>query len=298
MDLETVADQLYGISPDEFVARRTELVAEARAGGDRALAAEIGQLRKPTRTAWLVNLLARSVPDRISELLELGRELHDAQRSRSVADLRRLSARRRTIVDALAREAVELGRSAGYSAPESAVQEIGQTLQAALADPDVAEDVRHGRLVQVATYGGFGPLPTDTRGAAGRQDRREEGSNLLAALTASVGRARGGGSDADSRKKARQQAQRDLADAKQSWEAAGRQADEAATAADQASDRADDLAAEIESIRGRLRAAEAAERDARAEARAARKRALQLRQAAAAAEQKVNAARQALEALG
>jgi hypothetical protein len=295
MDLDTAADELYGISPDEFVDRRTELVREARAAGDRSLATEIGQLRKPTRTAWLVNLLARSAPDRISELFDLGRQLQEAQRAQSAAELRRLSAHRRTIVDGLSREATELGRSAGYSPPEAAVQEVSQTLQAALGDPGVGELVRRGRLVQVATYGGFGPLPAAT--GPGRSSGTDEGTDLLAALTASVGRARGGGDDAETPKQARQQAKRDLDNARDSWEAASREADEAAAAADQASDRADDLAAEIESIRGRLRAAEAAERDARAEARAARKRALQLRQAVAAAEQRVNAARDALEAL-
>ena len=80
MDLDAAADELYGISPDDFVARRTALVAEARKAGDRTLANEIGQLRKPTRTAWLVNLLVRSEADRIEELLELGRQLQEAQR--------------------------------------------------------------------------------------------------------------------------------------------------------------------------------------------------------------------------
>ena len=42
---------------------------EARAAKDRALATEIGALRKPTRTAWLVNALARDDPDAVGALL-------------------------------------------------------------------------------------------------------------------------------------------------------------------------------------------------------------------------------------
>jgi hypothetical protein len=298
MDLDAAADELYGISPDEFVARRTALVAEARKAGDRSLASEIGQLRRPTRTAWLANLLARSEPDRINELLDLGRQLQEAQRSAAAQDLRRLSARRRTSVDALTRAAVELGRAEGYAASEGAVQEVSQTLTAALADPEVAEQLRRGRLAQAATYGGFGPLATTSRAerTAAEPDRS---SDLLTAMAASVDSA-GRGQRAPrpgAQDRARSQAQQELAEAKSSWEAASRAADDAAADAERAGARADELVAEIERIRGRLRAAESAERDARADARAARKRAMQLRQGAAAAEQRVSAARTALKAL-
>jgi hypothetical protein len=295
VDLDAAADELYGSSPDNFVARRTALAAAARKSGDRALANEIGQLRRPTRTAWLVNLLARSEPDRINELLDLGRQLQEVQRS-SPTDLRRLSARRRTSVDALTIEAVELGRAGGYAASEGTVQEVSQTLQAALADPEVAELLRSGRLVQAASYGGFGPLVTQP--AAERRATEAERSSDRAALAASRGTSREPravprvGQD-----RARSQAQQELAEAKDSWEVASRAADEAAADAERASARAEEIAADIEKIRGRLREAESAERDARAQARAARKRAMQLRQGAAAAEQRVNTARTALKTL-
>jgi hypothetical protein len=298
VDLDAAADELYRSSPDEFVARRTALAGEARKAGDRGLANEIGQLRKPTRTAWLANLLARSEADRIEELLDLGRQLQEAQRSSAAADLRRLSARRRTTVDALTREAVELGKAEGYAAPEGAVQEVSQTLQAALADPEVAELLRRGRLVQAASYGGFGPVVTSsTAGRRAAEAERERSSDLLAALAASVGTAGKRTTRPGAQDRARQQALQELAEAKGSWEAAGRAADEAADDAERASARAEDLAAEIEKIRGRLREAESAERDARTEARAARKRAMQLRQSAATAEQRVSTARTALKTL-
>ena len=63
MGLDDVADRLYAAAPDEFMALRTEQVAAAKAAGDKALAKEIGTLRKPTRSAWLVNLLARAAGD-------------------------------------------------------------------------------------------------------------------------------------------------------------------------------------------------------------------------------------------
>ena len=72
---------------------------------------------------------------------------------------------RRKAVDALARRAVELGGESGYTAPDGAVQEVGQTLQTALGDPEIGELVRAGRLTQAVTYGGFGP--TDLASALG-----------------------------------------------------------------------------------------------------------------------------------
>ena len=66
MDLETATDELYALSPDEFIERRQQLVAEARKAQDRELATQIGKLRRPTRSAWLINLLARQEPDEVT----------------------------------------------------------------------------------------------------------------------------------------------------------------------------------------------------------------------------------------
>ena len=59
MDLDEVADELYAVPPDEFVAVRKQRQDDARAAGNRTLAREIGALPKPTTAAWVANLLAR-----------------------------------------------------------------------------------------------------------------------------------------------------------------------------------------------------------------------------------------------
>ena len=158
MDLESAVAELYATAPDAFITRRAELVRAARLAGDRALATAIGKLRKPTRSAWLVNLYARSASDELAELLELGAALRVAQEQLSTADLRRLSAQRNTVVTAASRRAVALAEARGYRASESVRQEVNLTLQAALADPTVAEQVRAGTVTEAHTYGGFGPL--------------------------------------------------------------------------------------------------------------------------------------------
>lgn len=287
MDLETAADELYALSPDEFIERRQQLGAEARQAGDRTLATQIGKLRRPTRSAWLINLLARQEPDEVTSLLELGAALQDAQQRMAGDELRQLSAQRRKAVDALARRAVEVGREQGYSAPDGAIQEVSQTLQTALGDPEIAELVRSGRLNQAVTYGGFGP--TDLASAFGMPPPTKAPSRPEKQAPAEPARA------ADP--KQRREAEKAAAEAREQAAAARKAAESAESEAEAATQHADEQADRVESLRSELRLAEAAEREAREAARAARKHYQELRQAALSAEQEATAAGQALEGL-
>jgi hypothetical protein len=62
MDWDLV-DPLYAGPPEEFVAARDALAKRLRADGDRATAAEVAKLRRPTATAAALNQVARTVPD-------------------------------------------------------------------------------------------------------------------------------------------------------------------------------------------------------------------------------------------
>ncbi|GAA0902800.1 hypothetical protein [Virgisporangium aurantiacum] len=160
MTLDEVAAELYALPPEEFTAARGEAVAAARKSGDRELAGRIGGLRRPTVGAWLVNLLAHQRPDLVGELLALGEQMRSAQRNLRGDELRELSTQRRAMVSALARESRALAVAAGRGV--RAVLPLGEvenTLTAALADPEVAEEVRLGRLVKPIEYAGFGEQP-------------------------------------------------------------------------------------------------------------------------------------------
>lgn len=285
MDLDTAANELYAISPDDFIERRQQLVAEAKQAGDRQLATQIGKFRRPTRSAWLINVLAREEPDGITALLDLGAALQEAQQRMAADELRQLSAERRRTVDAMARRAVELGRDHGYDAPDGAVQEVGQTLQTALGDREIADLVRGGRLTQAVTYGGFGP--TDLSSALGASLPPKAPSRPEKAAEAPAASKR----DA----KQRREEEKAAAEARERATEAREAADSAEQAAEAATQRADDLADQVETLRTQLRQTEAAEREARDEARAARKHFQELRQAALSAEQAAAAAEQALE---
>jgi hypothetical protein len=284
VDLENAANELYALSPDEFVDHRQQLVAEARQAGDRALATQIGKLRRPTRSAWLINLLARQEPDEVTALLELGAALQEAQQRMAGDELRQLSAQRRKAVDALARRAVELGRERGYSAPDGAIQEASQTLQTALGDPEIAELVRGGRLNQAVTYGGFGSTDLASAFAAPPTKAPSRPGKQAPAEPARA-----------SDPKQRRVAEKAAAEARERAAAARKAAESAESEAEAATQHADEQADRVESLRSQLRQAEAAEREAREAARAARKHYQELRQAALSAEQEATAATQALE---
>ncbi|MVU83825.1 hypothetical protein GPX89_42175 [Nocardia sp. ET3-3] len=168
MTLDQVVAELYGLAPAEFVAVRTERVREARDAGDKALAAAIGKLRRPTVAAWALNLLSREASDDVRALLEVGDALRDAQRRLSAEQLRALTTQRQKVVNAVTRKAAELAADRGQRLTEPVLRDIGASLQAALADQSVAEELRSGTLTAAATYEGFGPaaltaVPSDER---------------------------------------------------------------------------------------------------------------------------------------
>ncbi|WP_124344475.1 hypothetical protein, partial [Cellulomonas algicola] len=172
MDLDDVADDLYGAPPDQFVARRDAAAREARAAGDRDLAADITALRKPTVAAWLVNALLRDVPGLADQLVALGDSLREAERSLDGAGMRDLSRQRRALVTSLVGRAKALGRQAGHKVGDAVAQEVDATLTAALADPGIARDVTSGRLTAGREFVGFGGIapgePVETPSRAPR----------------------------------------------------------------------------------------------------------------------------------
>ena len=60
--LDEIAEELYGVPPDEFVAARTGARDRAKAA-DKELAKAVAALPKPTTAAWVCNLLVRRRPE-------------------------------------------------------------------------------------------------------------------------------------------------------------------------------------------------------------------------------------------
>ena len=149
--------ELYQGDPEEFMARRGELVAQAREAGQAAVAKQIGALRKPTRSAWLVNRLVRADPEVTARLAALAAELRAG--GLDGGRIRELTAARARLVDDLTRQALE----DVPAAPAAVREEVAATFDAALADPDVAANL--GTLVRAAHWAGFG-LAGNAQGAS------------------------------------------------------------------------------------------------------------------------------------
>lgn len=154
--LDAAARELYALAPDDFLARRAELVNQAKKAGDAVTAQAIGKLRKPTVAAWVVNALALQDPSVAKRLCELGDRLRAAQDALDAGRLRELSTERRSLVAELTNDAFRL---AGRKQPPAALRdEVTGTFDAAIADAEVAG--RLGRLVRAEQWSGFGFLPT------------------------------------------------------------------------------------------------------------------------------------------
>lgn len=158
MDLESVADELYGLAPEDFGPRRTQLAAQARAAGERGLAGEIAKLKKPVRAAALVNELVRARPAEIKELRELARQLRDAHRHLRGPQLRGLSEQRQRMLNRLAGLARDAADAAGRPAGEQVLEQLRATLEAAIADEAAEVAALSGRLTSVLFYTGFGEV--------------------------------------------------------------------------------------------------------------------------------------------
>jgi hypothetical protein len=147
--LDQIARELYALPPDDFTAARN-----ARAGAsDRSLAARIKALRKPTASAWAVDLLARE--GQLAEALELAGALREAQDDLDGAELARLSRQRRALVAALASQAAGLAEDRGVTISAAARADVEKTINAAVMDAAAAAAVMTGRLVRPLEATGF-----------------------------------------------------------------------------------------------------------------------------------------------
>ena len=166
-ELDEIVRELYVLPPTDFVAARNELVRQARAAGSQDVAERLRQLRRPTRSAWLVNLLARD-SEAMQRVSALGRQLRDAQTGLAGTELRNLAEQRRHLIADLLDRAQACATEAGLRVTPTVLAEVQTTLQAALVDLAGAMTIRNGRLVRPLSHSGFGPRPRANLAQSGR----------------------------------------------------------------------------------------------------------------------------------
>jgi hypothetical protein len=293
VDLDEVADELYGVPPGDFVAARTEAARRARAAGDRALAKQVAALGRPSTAAWACNALVRAEPGEIAGLVELGGLMREAQDSLAGDQLRALGTQRSRLLAALTRQARALAARLGHPLSDAVAGQVEQTLRAALADPAAGEALLAGRLtgplVPTGTVLGARPdlrvvPPPADRAPAGPaagtrpRDRRADREEDRRAAEEEQRRA---AEEEQRRRAAEERRRRELAEAREDAEAAVELADGAARSARTARDRAaraarraGELAARAEELAAELARVREEAATAEAEVTAAQRRAV------------------------
>jgi hypothetical protein len=198
-ELERELDRLYGLPLDDFTAARDELAKRAREEGERALAARIKELRKPTVSAWAINRLAREHELDLQRLLKAGERLTQTQLeaiagkdAQSFLEARRDENNALAILVKAARTLLEReGRGTAV------LERIGRTLRAAATTEEGRQLLKQGRLSQDIQSSGFDALaalrPADQRTkrqGAKRRDARAEHARATAEARARLGEAK------------------------------------------------------------------------------------------------------------
>lgn len=304
---ETVAE-LYALMPDAFTEARNQRAAAATKGGDKELGKALRTLPKPSAGAWLVNMLTLHRPELISEVLELGAVLREAQTDMDQQQLRQLSGERQRLLRSAAREARSLAEELGRPVSAAVGAEVEQTLWAAMTDADAAAAAASGQLVRALEANGWEPVqlegavadPSSVRQLTAGGTPRQPSTTGTGARGSGAGD--GEGADGGAGKGSAVQARKEKAAAARALRAArtsladaerdAAQAEDALKAAqdevDAVDDRRDELTDEIDELRERIR-------DLEREVAAVDRRAGTLERARDTARRTARAARRAVE---
>lgn len=160
IDEEAELDRLYSLPPEEFIAARNELAKRFRDEGERAVAARIKEIKRPTVSAWVVNQLARGRELDVERLLRAGERLRKAQlqavAQKDAAEF--LEARRdeQAALGHLTQAAREILQSANRST--SILDRVAATLRTAATREDGRLILKQGRLAEDLEPQGFESL--------------------------------------------------------------------------------------------------------------------------------------------
>jgi hypothetical protein len=262
VEFDEVADELYAVPPEDFIAVRTTRQDEAKDDGDKALAKQIGALPKPSAAAWAANLLVRNRRAEIEGLVELGGLLREAQETLAGDELKALNKQRAQLLSALTRQASALAREHGRPISTSVAGQVEETLRAAMTEPEAGEALLSGRLTSPMSYTGMGTVTGRPDLRLVRPPRPEPAPRQSASRTADAAERRRAREE-EARRAAEERRRKDLEEARQAVDEATALAAEAAAAADEdrrtaeAIDaRRQDLQARVAELSGQLARAE------------------------------------------
>lgn len=145
--LLSIAEELYSLLPAEFTGTRNQWAKQTKADGDPELAKRVTALRKPSMPAWVVNMMMRHQGEQMTQVLDLGASLRQAQEDLDADALRELTRQRRQLTTAVTSQGRTLAGELGQRVTEAVADQVQGTLHAAMVDEDAAAAVRSGMLV-------------------------------------------------------------------------------------------------------------------------------------------------------
>ena len=156
--LLSIAEELYALTPGEFTGTRNQWAKQAKADGDKDLAARVTELRKPSMAAWVVNMLVRHRAEEMTQVLEVGASLRQAQENLDGDALRELTRQRRQLTTAVTHQGRMLAGDLGQKVTQAVADQVESTLHAAMVDEQAAAALRSGMLVTTLAATGVGEV--------------------------------------------------------------------------------------------------------------------------------------------
>ncbi|SDI48899.1 hypothetical protein SAMN04488693_112100 [Arthrobacter subterraneus] len=241
-DLADIASELYAQTLDAFTAARNE---RAKNLDDKALARDVRALRKPSASAWVLNMMTVHRGDQLREALTLGAAMREAQEQLDRGELKKLGTQRQHLISALVKDGAALAGELGHPPSPATALEVEQTLKAAMADAGAAAAVSTGRLVRALEASGWEAV--DLSGAVG---------GPFDSGGPAAGSAADGHSDAEPEADPAAEARADLEDAEDRSEEAAAALKRARERVEQLDRDRESLAQQVKDLRKRIRALE------------------------------------------
>lgn len=158
MDIETAIDRLYRLALGEFIGARNEC-AKALRKDDKAAAARVKELVKPSLSAWAVNQLYWHQRPAYDVMVDAGKRVRAAQQGLVTGDiadnLQDAILDQRGAVNGLVKAAELILMNGGHGTGQATMRKIRQSLESLAGYGDDPPAPGPGRLVEDVTAQGF-----------------------------------------------------------------------------------------------------------------------------------------------
>jgi chromosome segregation ATPase len=287
-----IADELYGLPQDEFTPARDAKARELKS--EKELAASVKKLKKPSVAAWVVNLFVRRETEQAEQLIAVGSALREAQEGMDGAELRALTRQRRQLTSAMTQQARSLAKDEGVKVTQAVADQVEATLTAAMLDQECARAVRSGLLV--AAFSSTGVEAVDLAAAVALPGALGFSATPAGAETPARPELHVVPGDENARR--REQAETELAEARQEVDETQSRLAAATQAVEELQARSLQLQAEIDELKRKLSELESSAEEADDELEQAEEAQGEAEAAHAAATKTRAAAQKALDKLG